>query len=165
MTFYTQFSGYLNQLYCAESHLVERLSEICTHPDFEDSRSLIDNFYQNAEGRCSVLESIYALTDLDYSFMCCKDLIGFMENAFDNILNTRDNIIERNLALLYYLNITNAVAVSSLKSIELLMTGLNDDRIINLLNIYQSENKTDLHLSLLCEQIRSHQGLVSVKTT
>lgn len=165
MTFHTQFLGYLNQLYCAESHLVERLSEICTHPDFVDSRSLIDNFYENAKGRCSVLESIYALMERDYSFMCCKDLIGFIENAFDNILNTRDNIVESNIALLYYLNITNAVAGSSFKSIELLVTGLDDDRIINLLNIYQSENKTDLHLSLLCEQIRLHQGLVSLKIT
>ncbi|RFZ94817.1 hypothetical protein D0C36_04590 [Mucilaginibacter conchicola] len=161
MIIHAQFTGYLNQLYCAESHLVERLSDICAHPDFDDFQSLINIICENAEARCSKLESIYALINLEYSFVYCKDLINFADTVFDSILKTQENIVERNLALLYYINMINAVTAAAFENIQLLVTVLNDDRLVNLFNSYQSENKTGFHLSVLSDHIRSYQSLVN----
>ena len=138
-----RFAEYLNQLYCAKSHIIERLSDLLEHPEFNDIEGLLQSLFINSEKCASILESVYLQMGLDYSFTQCKELINLANALFDAILKAKAKIFERNLALLYYINFIKSIEGAALKNLELVIAKSADDEIIHLLTIQLSANQDD----------------------
>ena len=79
------FTNYLDRIYCAKSHLVERLPELALQAHFKDLRHAIMEAKEDVEKQISRMDEIYGLIKGKPSFANCNGLISMVEDAYADI--------------------------------------------------------------------------------
>ena len=127
------FTSHLNRIYCAKSHLVERLPEMALQVHFSDLKHAINETLNDVEKQIIRMAEIYVLLDMNYSFENCNGLIGMIEEAYDAIHKQPDDYEMRDLATLFYLQNIESIELSSFQALQLLAVGLKNKHISQLL--------------------------------
>src|ERR1700754_5281761 len=85
------FISHLNRIYCAKSHLQERLPEIRVHAHFSDLIHAITETLIDVEKQVSRMDEIYLLMGLQHNFENCQGVIGLIEDTFSAINQERQD--------------------------------------------------------------------------
>lgn len=109
----------LNKIYCAQSHLRERLSELLDNNDFLDLRPVIAATVQEMDTEVASTEQVYLLMGRKYSFEKCTNLLSVLEDDFNQVQLTAHDIKLRDLALLTYMQNIQHIAISAFQRIQL----------------------------------------------
>ncbi|WPU95699.1 DUF892 family protein [Mucilaginibacter sabulilitoris] len=143
------FFDNLNRIYCAKSHLLERLSEVVEFVAFADLKFAMLGTLDELENQLSRMDELYQLLGLEYSFSSCSGIISVFENAFSAIDLKHDNMVARDLSIFCYLLKVESIELASFQMLEVLSGQLKDDRIKQILEENFEESKADKALMLM----------------
>jgi len=143
------FIDHLNRLYCAKSHLAERLPEIFDEAAFADLKQAIKETIIHTEKQLSRIDQIFALMNINYSFEKCQPLIAFLESAFETLQLHAAEQEFRDLMIVTYLYHLDSVELASSKILQVAANSLHDQQIKSLINENYSEAKAENALLLL----------------
>jgi ferritin-like metal-binding protein YciE len=142
------FLHHLNLIYCAKSHLVERLPEVVEQAGFAELRFAIQETMDDIERQIERMEEIFTLLDTSYSMDGCSDMINYVEQAFKPIhLHGADEEL-RDMAILYYLQNMESLEMSSFQILLLIAAKLKNKQVLQLLKENFDEAKDDRALLL-----------------
>jgi ferritin-like metal-binding protein YciE len=124
--------NHLNRIYCTKSHLVERVSEIGSHPLFSDIKLPMTKLLHGAEKDIIRIEAIYKVLNISSSIENCEEIIATLEDAFTPILRESSNVVLRDMTFHYYIDLVENLQLASLNTLILIAAKL-EDRSLNLL--------------------------------
>jgi len=103
----------LNKLFCAQSHLEERFTEIVDNPAIADLRDEVAKSIQEIGVQLSDTLKIYTFLNREHSFALCDKIVFMLEDDFDNIQKNIKNSRSRDLAFINYIqNIQNLISAA-----------------------------------------------------
>jgi len=140
------FTNHLNRIYCAKSHLQERLPAIREHAHFTDLTNAITETLVDVEKQISRMDEIYAILDVKPGFEDCLGVIGLIEDAFSAISQEADDPEMSDLSILFYLQNIEAIEMASFKMLNLAAPKLGNKNIKQLLKENFDEAQDDLAL-------------------
>lgn len=143
------FIDHLNRLYCAKSHLGERLPEIHDEAAFADLKQAIKETIISTERQLARIEEIFAIMNIKYSFEKCQTLISFLETQFASLQLHATEPEFRDLAIVTYLYQLDSVELASSNILQVAVNNIQDPQIKSLTNEHYSEAKADNALLLL----------------
>lgn len=143
------FIEHLDKIYCAKSHLVERLPQLIPHVHVPELKEAMVQTLENVKTEIARMDLIYALIEADYSNCSNRGLIGFVDDAFAAIDRQATDERLRDLSLLFYLQNIESVEMASFQMLQMTAVKLKNRQIGNLLkeNYEQAKaNRTSLLL-------------------
>lgn len=140
------FINHLNRIYCAKSHLQERLPEIREHAHFTDLVHAVTETMVDVEKQISRMDKIYWLLEIKPGFETCQGIIGLMEDLFTAICRNSAELVMRDLSILFYLQNIESIEMASFKMLNLASPKLGENKIKQLLKDNFNEAKEDLTL-------------------
>lgn len=143
------FLDHLNHIYCAKSHLVERLPEIEDEAYFKDLKHAISETREDVEKQIVRMDAIYSLMNSKASFGSCGGLIGMVEDAFSAIQIQGKSSILRDLSILFYMQNIESVEMSAFQILQVAAVKLKNNQVMQLLKENFDEAKGDRALLLL----------------
>lgn len=143
------FLDHLNRIYCAKSHLAERLPEIYDEAGFADVKQAIKETINAVEHQIARIDQIYELLDLHYSFEDCQTLITFLESTFTTLQQKFSDPNLRDLLIASYLYQQESIEMASFQILQIAAAGISSQQIKQLLKENFEEAKADRALLLL----------------
>jgi ferritin-like metal-binding protein YciE len=140
------YINHLNRIYCAKSHLRERLPEIQEHAHFIDLYQAITETLSDVEKQISRMDKIYKLLTVEPDFDSCNGIIGLIEDTFSAIHEQSNEPEMRDLSILFYLQNIESIEMASFKMLKLTATGTAKKKIRDLLKENFDEACKDLAL-------------------
>src|ERR1700761_6125336 len=102
----------INKLYCAQSHLHERLGEITDQANFSDLHLAIREAVNDMEQQITNTNKLYSAYKCEYSFELCKSLLLTMEEDFDAVQKHSGDSL-RDMCLINYIqSIQNIISAA-----------------------------------------------------
>lgn len=146
---HTFFVDHLNRVYCAKSHLAERLPEIYEGAGFADLKYAIKETILSTEKQLARIDQIFELLNVQYSFEKCQVLITFLENSFAELQLHSNELQIRDLMIVGYLYQLDSVEMASSQILQFVTTGIINPQIKQLLKDNYNEAKAESALLLL----------------
>ena len=143
------FIAHLNRIYCAKSHLQERLPEIRRYAHFTNLEHAITEMLVDVEKQISRMDNIYELLAIKPGFENCDGLIGFIDDTFVAIHQQSDDYPSCDLSILFYLQNIESIEMTSFKILKLATPRLKKKEIKQLLKENFDEAGEDLTLLYL----------------
>jgi ferritin-like metal-binding protein YciE len=143
------FIEHLNRVYCAKSHLAERLPEIYEGAGFADLKHAIKETILSTEKQLSRIDQIFELLGIKYSFEKCQTLINFLENSFADLQLSTDQLQIRDLMIVSYLYQLDSVEMAAAQILQFVANGITNQQIKQLLKDNYNEAKAESALLLL----------------
>ncbi|AMR30040.1 hypothetical protein A0256_00730 [Mucilaginibacter sp. PAMC 26640] len=143
------FITYLNKIYCAKTHLHERLSEIQEQSHFSDLKNAIGKTLEDVGKQITRMEEIYILLDEEPSTGNCSGLIGMVEDAYEAIHEESADPELRDLSILFYMQNIETVEMASFQILQIAAVKFKNKQINQLLFENFNEAKADRTLLLL----------------
>jgi len=140
------FIDHLNRIYCAKSHLQERLPELRAQAQFSDLSQSISETLVGVEKQVSRMDQIFLLLKIKHTFENCQGLIGMIENTFTAIQQERKEAALPDLSILFYLQQIETVEMASFKMLNLTAPLMNNEKLRQLLKENFDEASEDLTL-------------------
>jgi len=140
------FIDHLNRIYCAKSHLQDRLPEMRTSAYFTDLVHAITETLVDVEQQISRMNEIYLLLGIKPGFESCAGILGLIEDAFSAIHQGGDDPQTRDLSILFYLQNIESIEMASFKMLKLAAPQLERKKIKQLLKENFDEASDDLAL-------------------
>ncbi|MEO3407349.1 DUF892 family protein [Mucilaginibacter sp. CAU 1740] len=140
------FINHLNRIFCAKSHLFERLPELTEHVHFQDLKHAILETWEDIGKQVARIEEIFTLLDEVPSLKNCEELIGFMESGFSGIYHKKEEAELRDLSLLFYLSLIESVELASFQPLQMASIKMPNKQIQQLLKENFDESKADRSL-------------------
>lgn len=125
--------AHLNRIYCAKSHLHERLPELAKQINFSELQRAMIETWEDLSGQMARIEEIYVLLDEAPSFKYCDELIRFVENGFISTSQQQDEPKIRELSILFYLSIIESIEIASCELLQMATVKLANKQIKQLL--------------------------------
>jgi ferritin-like metal-binding protein YciE len=138
------FVGYLLPVYCANSHLAERLPELTDQRMFEDLHVAVNSTVRDVNGHLERVNNLFELIGSSVNMNECNNMISMMEDAFSMIHKRTNDPLYRDLAILYYLQSISNIEETSYQMLDVVASKMNN-----------------LHLKLLI--IENHQQAKIIK--
>jgi len=142
------FIYHLNRIFCAKSHLHERLPELAQQADFQHLRYAIIETREDIGKQIARIENLFILLDSGPSLNDCDDLISFLESGFSSIFFNKEKKSLAEFSILFYMSMIESVELTAFKLLEIAATKLPDESIRQLLKKCYDESKADRRLSL-----------------
>jgi hypothetical protein len=139
----------VNLNYCIKSHLAERLHEMTELIFFKKSAVHIKRTIAELEEEISGLDAFFITLDISYTFENCNGVTTMLEEAYSTIHDTDFGLINKNLAVLYYLS--SAVQLMSVTK-DMIITITRDQE----LSIPKQVFQIPIALKNLCEHFKSY---------
>jgi len=127
------FINHLNRIYCAKSHLQERLSEIRTYAHYTDLIHAITDIVVDVEQQISRMDKIFSLMDIKPGVENCQGVLGLIEDVFSAIGQQRHDPVMRDLSILFYLQNIESIEMASFKMLKLAAPAIDKIEIRELL--------------------------------
>ena len=143
------FVDHLNRIYCAKSHLAERLPEIYEEAGFSDLKHAIKETIRAIENQIARMDEIFELLNLQYSFENCNSLIFFLEKTFSDLQQQFGDHELRDLLIVTYLYQQESVEMASFRILQIAAAGIPEPRITQLLKENYEEAKADRALLMV----------------
>ena len=135
------FIDHLSRIYCAKSHLFERLPELADQAHFKDLKHAVLETWENIGKQIARIEEIFTLLDETPSLKDCEELIAFMESGFSDIYHKKGETILRDLSILFYMYVIESVELASFQLLQIAAVKLPDKQIQQLLRENFDESK------------------------
>jgi ferritin-like metal-binding protein YciE len=142
------FYEHLNKVYCAKSHLLERLSELEEQSNFEDLKDIIKTTIGQVEQQSQMLNQVYTQFKETYTFENCEALINFLEEIFISIHHQSADKTLRNASVLSYLYYIESVELASIRILILAAEKMGLNNIQSLLTEIHVNAKEECALIL-----------------
>ena len=143
------FLRHLDRIYCAKSHLVERLQESNISDRFKDLHRAVNKTCKDVESQIARMDRIYALLGSNASVQNCDGLVAMVEDAFLSIHQQQESEILRNLSILAYLHEIESVEIASFNMLLLAAAHLPDKQVAQLIKENLDEANADRELVIL----------------
>jgi ferritin-like metal-binding protein YciE len=143
------FAGFLDRIYCAKIHLVERLPELAFQSHFSDLRHAISETLEDVNLQIHRMDEIYRLLNRPHSAVRCDGLVAMVEDAYSAIHEHPDDPELRDLAILFYMQNIESVEAASFQVLQLAAVKMKNERIKQLLLENYDDAKADRALFLL----------------
>ena len=140
----SSFIYQLNKIYCCQTHIFERLSEISDDPCFADVSTEISLTLLELEKHIAATEEIYLYLKFSYSFDAHVDLVFKLENDFYMVQKNSNNKRIRNAALSTYVKLVHSSIVSACHG----LLGLPDNRDAKMVGFLRNSVETMLGKNL-----------------
>src|ERR1700761_3725674 len=140
------FTENLNRIYCAKKHIVARFPEIAELAYFSDIRHAIEETVDDVKKQIRRMDEIYELLGSQNSMSGCTGLAGMIEEIFTVIADQKDDVALRDMAILFYLQNTESIEVTSFQSLQIIARQIKNDEIIQLLQENLDEAREDRKL-------------------
>jgi ferritin-like metal-binding protein YciE len=137
------FVDHLNRIYCAKSHLAERLPEIYEEAGFADLKQAIKETIHTIENQIARMDEIFELLNLRYSFENCNSLITFLEKTFSDLQQQFGDHELRDLLIVTYLYQQESVEMASFRILQIAAASIPEPRIAQLLKESYEEAKAE----------------------
>ena len=138
--------NHLNRIYCAKAHLVERLPELADQANFQDLKYAIIETMEDIEKQITRMDEIFMLLDEKPSIENHDELIEFLENGFAANYQQVDDLILRDLSILFYLSLVENIEVASFHILLMAAGKMHNKQIKQLLQENFDESKADRSL-------------------
>lgn len=142
------FLEHLNKIYCAKTHLAERLPELADQAVFTDLKYAILETCEDVSKQIVRMEEIYVLLEAQPSLEKCEDLVNFIESGFDAVFQQSGHNLQRDLSILFYMSLIESVETASFTILQMAAVGFSDKQITQLLKENMDESKGDSALFL-----------------
>jgi ferritin-like metal-binding protein YciE len=142
----TFFITHLNRVYCAKSHLQERLPELIGHVHFSDLAHAISETLTDVENQLVRMEQIFSILDTQPQLEDCLGMTCLIENAFSAIHQDPDDPEMRDLSILFYLQNIESIEMASFNMLNAAAPGVAQKEIRLLLQQNFDEASEDLAL-------------------
>lgn len=139
---------HLNRIYCAKSHLHERLPELAELVFFSDLRHAVMETWEDIGRQIARIEQVYVLMDGTPSLSNCSELIEFIETGFTAIYIQKEETKLRDMAILFYLSIIESLESASFQLLQMVTDSLPDKQVRQLLKENFEKSKADRVLFL-----------------
>ncbi|WP_461451700.1 DUF892 family protein [Mucilaginibacter sp.] len=146
---HTFFIEHLNRIYCAKSHLAERLPEIYDGAGFADLKYAIKDTIISTEKQLARIDQIFDQLGITYSFESCQVLITFLENSFAGLHLHSNDLQIRDLMIVSYLYQLDSVEMASSQILQFATAEIINPQIKQLLRENFDEAKAESALLLL----------------
>jgi ferritin-like metal-binding protein YciE len=143
------FISHLNKIYCAKSHLAERLPEIEEHSHFRDLKYAIAETLEDIQKQIVRMDEIYALLGTNGSIERCGGMIGMVEDAYAAIHEQMGDPMLRDLSILFYMQNIESVEMASFQVLRMAAVKFKNKQIKQLLLENFDEARSDRTLLLL----------------
>ena len=143
------FLRHLDRIYCAKSHLVERLQESNISARFEDLNLAVNKTCKNVTSQIARMNRIYMLLGAKASMQHCDGLVAMVEDAFSSIHQQEDSELLRNLSILAYLHEIESVEIASFNMLLLAAAHLPNKEVVRLIKENLDEANADRNLIML----------------
>ncbi len=152
------FVDHLNRIYCAKSHLAERLPEIYEEAGFADLKNAIKETIQIIETQIARMDEIFELLNLQYSFENCSALITFLEKTFSDLQRQFSDHELRDLLIVTYLYQQESVEMASFRILQIAAAGITEPKVKELLkkNYEDAQSDRALLMALTDKYIKSY---------
>lgn len=143
------FISHLNNIYCAKSHLVERLPEIQDQSAFSDLQYAIEKTLKDVTKQIARMEEIFLILNVGSSIENCDGMIGLIEELYLAIHEHSDEPVLRDLSIIFYMQNIESLEIGSFQILHMAATKMKDKQIAKLLQDNYDEAKLDRELLLL----------------
>ena len=143
------FLRHLDRIYCAKSHLVERLQESNISTRFKDLHRAVNKTCKDVNSQIARINRIYVLLGSKASMQYCDGLVAMVEDAFLSIHQQQDSEFLRNLSILAYLHEIESVEIASFNILLLAASHLPDKQVAQLIKENLDEANEDCELVML----------------
>ncbi len=152
----TLFGGYLDRIYCAKSHLLERLPELASQAHFSDLKNAINETVEDVEKQIARMKMIYLLLGNEPSDVQCSGLVAMVEDAYDDIHRNGEDAVMQDMAILFYLQNIESVEIASFQVLQMAAVNMKDKQIEQLIRENFDEAKEDraLFVSIIKKYIQ-----------
>ncbi|WCT14886.1 DUF892 family protein [Mucilaginibacter jinjuensis] len=140
------FISHLNRIYCAKAHLVERLPELADQAQFRDLRYAIIETMEDIDRQIARMDEVFVLLDEKPSIEKHDELIDFLENGFAANYQQVDDLVLRDLSILFYLSLVESIEVASFHILLMAADKMHSKQIKQLLQENFDESKADRSL-------------------
>lgn len=137
---------HLNRIFCAKTHLYERLPELADQVNFKDLKRAIRETCTAIGKQIARMEEIYIILEVEPSMAGCDELILFIEDGFNPIHESSSEPVLRNLAIIFYMSIIESVEAASFQLLQMVALRLPDKQIRQLLQENYDASKADRKL-------------------
>lgn len=117
------FICHVIRIFCAKSHLLERLPELADQPNFKDLAVAIEDTINTTENQLEGLCTRFGFLKMPGIMDDCDALIASMESCFSMIHTWNQDRLARDLNILHYLQ---SVSATELCSLEILFIASNN---------------------------------------
>ncbi|MBL4676672.1 MAG: DUF892 family protein [Mucilaginibacter sp.] len=145
----TYFADVLDRIYCAKTHLVERLPELADQAHFIDLRHAVAETLEDVILQLHRLDEIYELLDRPHSAIRCDSIVAMVEDAYSAIHVHTDEPELRDLAILFYMQNIESIEAASFQVMRIAAVKIKNERIKQLLKENYDDAKADRALFLL----------------
>lgn len=137
------FINYLHKIYCAKTHLAERLPELAEQALFSDLKYAVLETADDVARQVERIEAIYLLLHVAPAFDHCNSLIDFLEDGFDEIHQTSRQSKSRDLAILFYMTMLESIEMASFRLLISAAPDIAQPVVTQLLQESYDESRAD----------------------
>ena len=144
------FTSHLNNIYCAKSHLVERLPEIQDQPAFSDLQQAIEKTLKTVTEQLNRIEEIYLILNVKSSIENCEGMISLIEESYLNIHKHSDEQVLRDMSIIFYMQNIESLEMGSFHILHMTANKLENAHIARLLqeNFDEAQSNRELLMQI-----------------
>ncbi|QXV64855.1 DUF892 family protein [Mucilaginibacter achroorhodeus] len=149
------FVDYLDIVYLAKTHFVERFSEVSDSANFNDLKAAIDENVYDIRNQIMRIEAIYIIIERDPDMGACDAFVNMAEEAFYKIQKNSIDTQIRDLNILFYMQSIENMEIAAFQVLQLIATRLKLKAVRAMLRESFDEAKEDrvLLLSIMGKMI------------
>jgi len=142
------FIHYLNKVYSAKTHLLNRLPEILYQVQFADLEEAIYSTINIVEGQRERLRAVYEIMGAEIKEGSVSGLIGLIDDSFNEVVLHQDNHELRDMSILFYMTNIEATEMASFQVLQMLAVKIGNDEIKRLIKENYDDAQSDKTLLL-----------------
>lgn len=143
------FIHYLDKVYSAKTHLLNRLPEILYQVQFDDLEEAIHSTINIVESQRKRMEAIYEIMDAEIREGSISGLMGLIDDSFNEIIRHQNNHELRDMSILFYMTNIEATEMASFQVLQLLSVKIGNNEIKRLIKENFDNAQSDKTLLLL----------------
>ena len=137
------FGSYLDRIFCAKSHLLERLPHLAAQAHFSDLKNAINETVEDLEKQIARMKMIYSLLGTEPRDVNCNGMLAMVEDAYRYIHKNKEDPVMQDMAILFYLQNIESVEAGSFQGLQLASVNMKNKKIEQLVRESFDEAKED----------------------
>ena len=143
------FLDHLDRIYCAKSHMTDSFSAIAKQAHFSDLYLAIMETVDDVKRQICRMDEIYALLGTQCNNSSCGGMIGMLAEAVIDINEITDDVLLRDMAILFYLQNIESIETASFQVLQIIAKKFNNPQVSQLLKENFDEADDDRGLLII----------------
>ena len=142
------FVQHLNRIYSIKLDIIKKLPQIAENASFIDLKQAVIETCEDISTQVENLLKIYKLIGSKYSAKPHEGSTGMIDDLFAEIFKYQDNLLMRDLSILFYMQNMESIEVCSFKIMHMIADKIGDKAIVQLLIENSDSAKDDRNLMI-----------------